>query len=118
MSRYTPTYAYEFNDENALQRYLAPAGFPYGAAHESEVQYLFSLSNTPYPGTLTAPQQRLAQAMQRYWTNLAKVGNPGASWPRFTSASARTLSLVPPAPKAETDYAAEHHCEFWAAAVL
>jgi hypothetical protein len=44
-----------FNDENAPERYLAPVGFPYGAAHESEVQYLFSLRNAPFPGVLTPP---------------------------------------------------------------
>jgi para-nitrobenzyl esterase len=48
-SKYVPAYAYEFNDENAPERYLQPVGFPYGAAHESEVQYLFSLQNTPSP---------------------------------------------------------------------
>jgi pimeloyl-ACP methyl ester carboxylesterase len=62
--------------------FLAQHGYrvvPYGAAHESEVQYLFDLSDTPNPGTLTAPQQRLAQAMRRDWTSLAKSGRPGAS---------------------------------------
>jgi len=24
------------------------------------------------------------------------------------------LSLVPPAPRTETDFAAQHHCAFWA----
>ena len=34
---------------------------------------------------------------------------------RFSPAAAGTLSLVPPAPRVETDYAAEHQCGFWAA---
>ena len=52
-SKYVPTYAYEFNDENAPERFLQPTSFPYGAAHESELQYLFGLPNLPtmYPGT-------------------------------------------------------------------
>jgi hypothetical protein len=50
-----PTYAYEFNDQNAPERYLSPVGFPYGAAYESEVQYLFSLQNTPFPGVPATP---------------------------------------------------------------
>ena len=33
LSTYVPTYAYEFNDRSAPERYLGPAGFPYGAAH-------------------------------------------------------------------------------------
>ncbi len=120
LSKYVPVYAYEFNDRNAPERYLAPAGFPYGAAHESEVQYLFSLSNTPFPGVLTPPQQRLAAAMKQYWTNLAKTGTPDSLaepwWPRFTGTSQQVLSLIPPRPQVETSFAAEHHCAFWALA--
>jgi para-nitrobenzyl esterase len=116
LSQYTPTYAYEFNDENAPQLYLPPVGFPYGAAHESELQYLFALSNVAYPATLSAAQQRLAGSIKRYWTNLAKTGTPAAQWPQFTGAGQEILSLVPPRPQVETDYAAEHHCAFWAAA--
>jgi para-nitrobenzyl esterase len=113
LSKYVPTYAYEFNDENAPDRYLPSFGFPYGAAHAFELQYLFQLSNTPYPGTLSAPQQRLAQAMKHDWTDFAKTGLPAAGWPRFAATDQRTLSLVPPSPRLETNYAAEHHCSFW-----
>jgi para-nitrobenzyl esterase len=52
-----PTFAYEFNDENAPQRYLPPVSFPYGAAHQSELQYLFDLPTAKIPGTLAAQQQ-------------------------------------------------------------
>jgi para-nitrobenzyl esterase len=120
LSKYVPTYAYEFNDRNAPERYLAPLGFPYGAAHESEVQYLFSLANTPFPGVLTPSQQRLAAAMKQYWTTLAKTGSPDSSavpwWPRFDATRPQLLSLVPPRPQVETGFAAEHHCTFWALA--
>jgi para-nitrobenzyl esterase len=116
LSKYVPTYAYEFNDENAPERFLPSFGFPYGAAHASEIQYLFDLSNTAYPGTLSPAQQQLAQAMQRDWTNLAKIGVPAVSWPQFTASDQQTLSLVPPSPQVETNFAAEHNCAFWAAA--
>jgi para-nitrobenzyl esterase len=113
LSRYTPAYAYEFNDENAPNRSLPSLGFPYGAAHAFELQYLFDLGNTAYPGTLSGPQQQLAQAMKQDWTNFAKAGVPASGWPRFTASDQRALSLVPPRPQPETDYAAEHHCSFW-----
>jgi para-nitrobenzyl esterase len=120
LSKYVPTYAYEFNDQNAPERYLAPSGFPYGAAHESEVQYLFSLTNTPFPGVLTPSQQQLAASMKKYWTTLAKTGSPNSHpapwWPRFDATSQQMLSLVAPRPQVETGFAAEHHCEFWALA--
>ncbi len=116
LASYVPTYAYEFNDSSAPERFLGSVGFPYGAAHASELQYLFTLSNTAFPGTLTTSQQQLAAAMQQEWTNLAAAGAPGGGWPRFSPASPQWLSLVPSRPQHETNFAAEHHCAFWAAA--
>ena len=114
LSKYVPTYAYEFNDENAPEVFLPPVGFPYGAAHASELQYLFTLSNVAHPAPLSAPQQQLAAAMQQDWTSFARRGFPAAGWPQFASASPQWLSLVPPQPQVETDFAAQHHCAFWA----
>ncbi len=121
LSRFTPTFAYEFNDSRAPERFLPPvSGFSYGAAHASELQYLFHLNESEFPGTLTPQQQRLSAAMQRYWTNFARSGSPSAPgvppWPQFTSSGQRMISLVPPAPQVETGFAAEHQCAFWAAA--
>jgi para-nitrobenzyl esterase len=113
LSTYTPTFAYEFNDENAPDGSLPSLGFPYGAAHTLELQYLFDLDNTAYPGALSGPQQQLAQAMKQDWTNFAKASVPALGWPRFTASDQRALSLVPPRPRLETNYAAEHHCSFW-----
>lgn len=112
--------SYEFNDENAPERYLPPVGFPYGAAHESEVQYLFGLRNTAYPGVLSAPQQRLAADMKQYWTTFAGQRAPTSYlaplWPRFDSTGGQMLSLNPTTPSVTTGFAAEHHCVFWALA--
>ena len=120
LSKYVPTYAYEFSDENAPEVSLPPLGFPYGAAHAAEIQYLFSLSNVAYPGVLSPPQQQLAATMKQYWTNFARQGFPSSTteppWPGFDSTSQRMLSLIPPQPQLETNFAAEHHCAFWALA--
>ena len=43
-SKFVPVHAYEFSDENAPERFLPPLGFPYGAAHASEIQYLFDIA--------------------------------------------------------------------------
>jgi para-nitrobenzyl esterase len=114
LARYVPTYAYEFNDENAPEPFLPPVGFPYGAAHASELPYLFSQTTVARPVSFSAAQQRLAAAMKQDWTNLAKTGIPAPGWPKFTSASQQMLSLVPPTPQVETNFAAQHHCAFWA----
>jgi para-nitrobenzyl esterase len=65
---------------------------------------------------LPGPRQQLAQAMQQDWTNFAKAVVPASGWPGFTASDQRALSLVPPRPQLETDYAAEHRCSFWSTA--
>jgi para-nitrobenzyl esterase len=119
VSHYVPTFAYEFNDENAPENFLPPVSFPYGAPHASEIQYLMDLPTAAFPGTLTASQQQLAAVMKGYWTDFAKRGFPSSSttpfWPLFNSVSQKMQSLVPPAPKTETDFASTHNCAFWTA---
>jgi para-nitrobenzyl esterase len=111
-----PTYAYEFNDENAPSSYPSP-GFPYGATHASELQYLFGLPATSH-GTLSPQQQQLAAMMRQEWTSFARSGVPSATgapaWPRFTPTAQAALSLVPPEPVTETSFATAHRCAFWA----
>jgi para-nitrobenzyl esterase len=116
LARYVPTYAYEFSDENAPEVFLPPEGFPYGAAHASEIQYLFKFNAEAFPATLAPAQQQLAATMRGYWTNLAKFGTPAGGWPRFSAAHPVWRDLVPPRPVNETGFSAEHHCSFWAAA--
>ncbi len=116
ISRYAPLYAYEFNDENAPSPYPSP-GFAYGAAHASELQYLFGLPASAH-GILSPQQQQLAAAMRQEWTSFARSGTPSATgapaWPRFSTGTQAMLSLVPPEPAVEATFAAEHHCAFWA----
>jgi para-nitrobenzyl esterase len=119
LSRFVPTFAYEFNDQNAPEDFLPPAGFPYGAAHASEIQYLLALPMAAFPGTLSAQQQQLAAIMKGYWTDFAKRGFPSSPgtpfWPLFSTRTQTIQSLVPPVPRAETGFAAEHDCAFWTA---
>jgi para-nitrobenzyl esterase len=115
ISRYVPTFGYEFNDENAPEVLLPPLGFPYGAAHASEIQYLFG-GNPAFPAPLSPAQQRLAATMKADWTTFAAFGVPSLGWPRFTTVGQGIESLTEPRPAVETDFAAEHHCGFWAAA--
>ena len=119
VSRFVPTFAYEFNDENAPELFLPPVSFPYGAAHASEIQYLMGLPTAAFPKALSAPQQHLATIMKRYWTNFARRGFPASFgtpfWPLFTSTGRQMQSLAPAAPRTETDFASTHDCAFWTA---
>jgi para-nitrobenzyl esterase len=119
VSRFVPTFAYEFNDENAPELFLPPVSFPYGAAHASEIQYLMDLPTAAFPQALTAPQQQLAATMKGYWTDFAKRGFPASFgtpfWPLFNGLTQQMQSLAPPGPQTETDFATTHNCAFWTA---
>src|SRR5262249_10184573 len=119
LSQFVSTSAYEFNDENAPQDFLPPVTFPYGAAHASEIQYLFALPvSVPHP-PLNAAQTTLSHTMQRYWTNFAKTGTPNTLdapfWQRFSAINGNFQSLEPATPVQETNFAVAHHCAFWSA---
>ena len=123
MDRWTsgrvPTFAYEFNDDAAPLRFTPPLAGPPVATHGSELQYLFDLPNAPVPGTL---KRRPAGARGQHARGLGELRGHAATQrlrpcPGPHSARDRTsvLSLVPPQPQLETDFAASHHCAFWAA---
>jgi para-nitrobenzyl esterase len=118
-SQRVPTYAYEFNDDNAPPVFSGPIIPPPVATHASELQYLFDLPNAPVPTPLSAGQQALAASMRAAWANFAARGNPATRavpWPALGGGhSTQMLSLVPPQPQPETDFSARHHCAFWAA---
>ena len=111
-ARGVPTYAYQFNDDNAPVNIL---GFSLGlATHGAELPYLFDQPNTPV--TLNPDQQALAASMRTDWASFAGTGNPSSRalpWPSFNGT--RVLSLVPLQSQVTTDFATAHHCSFWAA---
>ena len=117
LSSWVPSFAYEFNDENAPS-FLPPVSFPYGATHAFELSYLFNLSFLPAPG-FTAAQVELANTMKDYWTAFARNGRPRAEdtphWPKYSAQADDILSLVPPRPRLESNFASVHHCGFWRA---
>ncbi len=119
VSHFVPAFAYEFNDENAPENFLPPVSFRYGAAHASEIQYLMDLPTAAFPGTLSVQQQQLATIMKGYWTDFAQRGFPSLSgtpfWPPFSNLTQKMLSLAPPTPQTETDFATTHNCAFWTA---
>jgi para-nitrobenzyl esterase len=118
-SKWVPTFAYEFDDDNAPLRYPPPLTGPPVATHKSEFPYLFDLPDAPLQEPLSPDQQALAASMRAAWASFATSGNPASAavpWPAFGSSDgAQVLSLVPPRPQAETDYASRHHCAFWSA---
>jgi para-nitrobenzyl esterase len=119
LAHYVPTWAYEFNDPNAPQRFLPPVSFPYGAYHSAELQYLFDLPVTIPAPALTADQEALANAMVSYWTHFAAQSDPNSfdTPPWLPLLLNSTEALVPPVPQSygPLAFAADHKCAFWQA---
>ncbi|HEY8573803.1 carboxylesterase/lipase family protein [Phenylobacterium sp.] len=73
-----PTWVYYFSYVPAAER----ARKPYGAGHTDEIRFVFGSPRNSF-----APEDLpLSNAMNTHWANLAKKGDPGAPWPRFTLA--------------------------------
>ena len=113
-ARGVPTYAYQFNDDNAPVNIVgASLGL---STHGTELPYLFDQPNAPHPAMLNPDQQALAASMRTDWASFAGTGNPSSRalpWPSFNGT--RVLSLVPLQSQVTTDFATAHHCSFWAA---
>jgi len=113
-----PVYDYQF-DDTTVPMYMPPVSFPYGAAHTTELQFIFPHfhggSGTVHP--LSPGEAALATTMQTYWTNFARTGDPNGGslpgWPKFTAANNAVLSLAVPKPAVITTFADQHRCGFW-----
>ncbi len=119
LSQYVPTYAYEFNDENAPLSFglsSPPISFPLGAYHLAEIQYLFNPLGIAAP--FTADQQQLSDTMIAYWTQFAASGAPNVpsapAWSPYNVLIDEFQSLAPPTPAVESNFDADHKCSlFW-----
>jgi para-nitrobenzyl esterase len=82
-----PAYEYQFDR-------AAPGREAAGATHGAEVPYVFGRLGANY----AAADHDLSAAMQTYWTNFAKSGNPNGAnlptWPKFDSASRGYLEFT------------------------
>lgn len=107
-------WSYEFADETSPDvSGVAKSGVPQGAAHATDLPYLFDLGGK---NLLTKPDQReLATTMVALWTSFAHTGTPKADgvdqWPATTATAAPVLRLT--AKPALADHRAEHKCAFW-----
>jgi para-nitrobenzyl esterase len=116
-SRRVPTFAYEFDDGTAPQRFAQPDALPPIATHSSEIQYLLDQPNTPVPATLNADQEALAESMRDAWASFAATGDASShdvAWPAFGHHE-RVVSFTSSRPVIQDDFASIHHCGFWAA---
>ena len=91
----SPAYIYLFS-------YVSPSmqqRMRYGAAHASEIAYVFDNLGSGN-GTTSAPKdQQVAKMMNTYWTNFAKTGDPNGEglpkWPFYTPTKNEILEFRP-----------------------
>jgi para-nitrobenzyl esterase len=122
LSKFVPTYTYEFNDENAPPAQALFGGlltFPLGAYHSAELPYLFpGVDVFGLPVTLSSQEMQLSDAMVSYWTKFAKTGDPNSFeepfWSPYSASSDEFQSLIPPTPVVESNFNTGHRCSaFW-----
>jgi para-nitrobenzyl esterase len=69
----------------------------FGAAHASELPYLFRQLREHGRPPATPQDEAMSDLLRTYWTNFAKTGDPNGAglpaWPAFTSSDARVLHI-------------------------
>jgi para-nitrobenzyl esterase len=115
-ARHTEVWGYEFADRTA-PTYAPPVSFPVRAGHTAELPYIFSGfhgGEEGLPVHLNDQQQKLAAAMQIYWTS-ARHAHDWEEWPQFVAGSEKIMRFQ--LPKGNTVnakiFARDHHCGFW-----
>jgi len=86
---------YEYQFDRA-----APGREAAGSTHGAEVAYVFGNLNANY----AAPDRDISAAMQQYWTNFAKTGDPNGGglpeWPRYDAAAGGYIEFTDNGPVA------------------
>jgi len=90
-----PAYIYLFS-------YVSPAmqgRMRYGAAHASEIPYVFNNLGSRNGATVAPKDQEVAKMMNTYWANFAKTGDPNGSglpkWPAYNPQKNEILEFQP-----------------------
>ncbi|MFJ3419203.1 carboxylesterase/lipase family protein [Streptomyces sp. NPDC086082] len=137
LSRWVPTYAYEFAESDTphftsihrLQQQSATArDFPFGGAiHVDDLGYLWDYLGQTLP--YDDDQLELSRQMITFWDRFTTTGDPNGAgtptWPKYTLATGELMSLKacdtapssddPPAAcsRSTRDFAQEHDLDFW-----
>jgi para-nitrobenzyl esterase len=90
-----PAYVYLFAYVSpAMQQYMR-----YGAAHASEIPYVFGSIRSQNDAPVAPKDQEVATLMNTYWANFAKTGNPNGKglpgWPVYNATKNELIEFRP-----------------------
>ena len=95
VSKGAPAYIYLFS-------YVSPSmqgRMRYGAAHASEISYVFNNLDSRNGATVAPKDQEVAKMMNTYWANFAKTGDPNGpglpKWPIYNPKKDEILEFQP-----------------------
>lgn len=84
-------------DQFSPEPFLPGMPEPRGAAHASEIVYVFRNLDTSTDSKVTEEQKALSEMMAKYWTNFAKTGDPNGEglpvWPVYKDGEASVMYL-------------------------
>jgi para-nitrobenzyl esterase len=118
--KYTPVFAYQFDDLGAPGLNDSLPGYMWGAGHAMELAYMWpSFDNgIPLYPQLTPAQLELSSWMVRYWGAFARFGAPivrgQTLWPPYRSGKMLSLRQGNGSiPISDAEFSSEHNCSFW-----
>jgi para-nitrobenzyl esterase len=89
----------------------AAQGMTAGAGHEAEIEMVFKNPDVRWPSTWSAADAAMASAVNRYWSNFAKTGNPNGSglprWPAYSVADDELMEFSNSGPVVARKFAQE-----------
>jgi carboxylesterase type B len=120
ISRYVPTWAYEWFPRREAVAWFHVPGYEWGAAHATELPYLFPDRNAGANASeFETPDLQLARELKDSWGAFVRTGNPNTpalpEWPRYDQSrswmsfrSGGNSVVI-----SDAEYVAEHRCDFW-----
>jgi para-nitrobenzyl esterase len=97
-----PTYAYRFS-------YVATSlrAKEKGALHATEIPFVFSTVKAKYEAAATAEDIAMGEAMNAYWVDFARTGNPNGAgrpaWPVYSAGTDQIMDFTLAGPKPGPD---------------